>query len=305
MDPAAPPGTREPPMSITVRLRVFSALEDPHWTLTDQEEKHLREWIAHVNAQSAEGAGAPPVLEDDLPTSGYRGFDINVDGQLPVRVFRNSLVTTRATADSIDRFLFETNRQRLQDEFGLDETVLVDRAPERIRNLPPNCPSAELNCGPLHFAGTRAPWNEGANRLSNTCYNYANNVMTPLTVFPGNSTSQALDVDDLRRLLHRDALEFAGMDFPTACPAHPHDHYVAAVLNTTRTRGDYHFFRLDRNGCWSQKQSTDRINNHDDSRPRRPLSNLCAAEFNAPMLFAGFFISTVRTRHILAARGGV
>src|SRR5262245_25146356 len=93
-------------------------------------------------------------------------------------------------------------------------------------------------------------------------------------------------------------------EVPTSTTNGDSGHYVVALLDLRgRDRGGFHFMRLDRSGIWSQKMSTGPVTQRDNQRPKRRLTDLCAARFNVAYTFVGFFVVNEDVQGLLQQRG--
>jgi len=294
---------------IHVRLKVFSGVPDPRWMIDNANDvMSIRQWFA--DADRAAGPTrhilppGPPVTDATLPVTGYRGFDVTIDG-VERHVYQNALVTGRLGVareqTTMDQFLFATHAVELRQQYGLDLSAIEAHVPQPIAGLAATCDTANLESGDAYFhpsSWVDAPF------CNNTCYGYAANVRTDQMVTPADSSLVKWSSDDLTKALLDDGLDGPIANVPSAAPNDPEAHYIVALLNLySGNKGDYHFLRLDHSGCWSQKMSTDPVNQRDDSAPPRKLTNLCTATFASDFTFVGVFIVNDDVRQRLRARG--
>ena len=285
-------------MSIHVRLRIFSGISDPEWTITrPAEEAQIRRWFA-VAEQNV--GGALPVGRS--PITGFRGFDVTIDGRTR-RVYRNRIVLPtpafNSTSETIDDILFNTNADVLIRDFNFTPAMMASETLHAIDGLPTTCDTEDAELGFTSYRPSSwvpSPFN------GNTCYNYAANVKTLNFVRPDGSQRERWTKAELRDALGRDGAGPALTNPPSAALAAPDVHYIAAVLEPIANgRGSFHFFRLDRSGTWSHKVSTDPVQQIDDQH--RKLTNLCQARFRRVYELVGFYVVGQDLREKLQERG--
>ncbi|HET9368595.1 MAG TPA: hypothetical protein VFO19_00045 [Vicinamibacterales bacterium] len=290
---------------IHVRMRVFSGLRDPEWEITRPGDvARVQRWFAN-NAARRGGRPAGRSERDQRavqpPVTGFRGFDVTMNGRT-MRVYRNNLPSLPAaatSAETIDNILFSTNAEVLAREFGLTPMMMLSDEVHAIDGLPPTCDTSDLELGSTHYRPSS--WMPDP-FCDNTCYGYAANVKTESVVTPDDSQRQNWSKSELRAALADDGAGPATTAVPSARLDSPDVHYMVAVIQPlVGGRGDFHFLRLDRSGCWSHKVSTDPVKQVDDQDKK--LTNLCQARFRTPFVFVGFFVVNEDLRDLLRERG--
>jgi hypothetical protein len=122
------------------------------------------------------------------------------------------------------------------------------------------CPVCHAADAPVY---SPAQWNTTAVQPHNNCYNYANNQITNTFAQPGRASGHpitTLSCAGVTPSAHSDGLvvspNFTG---PLAQGA---GWYVALVI---WPGNDYHWYRQDKNGCWSHKPGQTAVRNVDNS----------------------------------------
>lgn len=252
-------------MPVEVELDIYSGRPNPTWVLLEEESRAIRLAVKDL------------VATEELPASvsrlGYRGFllreiimpsvvsearvfggTVDVPREGEVRVDKNR---------SLERRLLETMPEGYPHP-GL-QSYLVEQVaspiPPTRRAVRVQCPA---NMGGLSPAYSPATWNIPTVQGANNCYNYANNKITNSFAQPGKGSGAvftALACGDVRDAAVRDGL------VPTASVSNRIEDgfYVALVIWPGE---DFHWFRQDREGCWSHKPGKDPATNLDDAGMR-------------------------------------
>lgn len=294
------------PQAIQVELRLFPDSENPRWVLDPKQERDfLERFKPLLDAKSlAQPLDAGYVAADMPPELGYTGFEVTFPDGSTVDIYHDALVDgfglREGSRESIDRFLFSTNRNVLLDLYGLDEHALDPQPPQLIHGLPPTCPPERLRCE-IQYPGPGSPWDRKF-KSSTKCYDYANNLMTDFPASPGGDAFKAVtqwDEKTLHDALDRDLVKFKGKTLPASDSMDGKAQYIAACLTTWGKRGGYHFLRLDSNGCWSHKNGPMRVTNR---AANKLIEDLCRAEPPMPLTFIGFFKTNDDARALIKKR---
>ena len=241
---------------------MYSGRSDPIWALTDADAERL---LADLDSSEAGTSTFEPSL-------GYRGFSLSRSavGSDERSVGGASDAASQAfeifasDAPEIEERLLATGRDVIDDE-------VADHVRERLQLGVPKLARASQavpgTCPPCN--GAAAPsyspvgWNSGSTRMRNNCYNYANDQITNTLAQPGRGSGRrfaTLQCNDLDGAARRDGLGQAqGWQTPTA------GWYVVLAMWPNR---DYHWYRQDRNGCWSHKPGQASVTDLDNACKR-------------------------------------
>ena len=241
---------------------MYSGRSDPIWALTDADAERL---LADFDNSGADTSTLEPSL-------GYRGFSLSRSAvgsdersaggesdvaSQPSEIFASGapeieerlLVTSRGV---IDDEVADHVRERLQ--LGLPRSARASQA------VPRTCPPCMGTAAPPYGP---ASWNSSLIRMRNNCYNYANDQITNTFAQPGRGSGQrfaTLQCNHLDRAARRDGLKQArGWQTPTA------GWYLALAIWPNQ---DYHWYRQDRNGCWSHKPGQAYVTDLDNAGKR-------------------------------------
>lgn len=275
-------------MTFLVRAHIFSGRPDPVWAVSDDEVHTLlqREDTGTEALFEARGGGGLAMAAPISRGLGYRGFSL-------IETDQDHKFEQLLQAPDPEALL----REAFIDDRPLLEAGLLDSAgsliPKPVRDAieaslkdePPSPLEDVTGCPPCY--GATAPdydpayWNDNPITLrNNNCYNYANNHATNTFAQPGRGTGQmygSIDCPEVRAAAVRDGLKVAP-NFGVETPGW----YVALVIWPGY---DYHWYRQDRNGCWSHKPGGTAARNYDNSgQPisdpqtcdRGPYTNFCS-----------------------------
>ena len=254
-------------MSYLVKAHIFSGRPDPVWAISDEQAEALlaSEGTAPDSLFAArEGGGmAMAVAPRGL---GYRGISlIHADGEVPTERLLDAAALESDAREAfvqdspgIEAKLLETGRELIPPEI---RDVILESIAQR------SAPPADDRTGCPPCAAYDAPdydparWNNNPTVLrNNNCYNYANDRITNTFAQPGRGSGQiyaAIDCEEVGAAAIRDGLQ-ATSDFTGDTPGW----YVALVIWPDV---DYHWYRQDRNGCWSHKPGGTEARNYDNS----------------------------------------
>jgi hypothetical protein len=253
-------------MPYLVKLHIFSGRPDPVWAISDKQAAELleaeKERPEHfLEANSIELAAARPPRRG----LGYRGFSLvessgsHGKGLLSEMAMPAAAQRREAFIDAnpaIERRLLESAQA------FLDPSILAAVRESLTAHV---VAGAVKGCPPCH--GATAPtydpgyWNNDPTRLAhNNCYNYANNNATNTFAQPGRASGHmytALQCPNVRAAAVSDGLQVVA-NFTANIPGW----YVALVIWPGQ---DYHWYRQDKNGCWSHKPGSTPVRNTDNS----------------------------------------
>ena len=266
-------------MASIVTLDIYSGRENPSWIVDDDSK------LAGI--QSA-AAGAKSL--GSLPVLGYRGFHVrsveSEDGAAAaLEGPQGAEGVVIAGQREAEELLLSTAGEHVDAELRSVVREAVARPPD-VAALDAAATAAAVRCPPCHAADAPtynpAFWNTPARQPKNNCYNYANNQATNTFAQPGRATGHmytALTCPAVRAAATSDGLHavpnFGGHLGPG------HGWYVALVIWPGR---DYHWYRQDKNGCWSHKPGQTAARNTDNSGHliadprtcnRGPYTNFC------------------------------
>jgi len=298
---------------IRVRLRIFSGVKDPEWIIEDPTlQREIRERIKELEQRAAQLKKEKKLPSTELPVTGYRGFDVTIDGKKH-RVFGDELVAMvtasteqleKVSRQTIDRVLYDSQASVLMQRYGLTaEAVQAPTTLHTIAGLPATtCDTSPLEIG--HAIYRPSSWSPDP-FCDNTCYGYAANVRTEDVVYPDDKEDRdRWSRDQLIDALRADGFGNPILQVPNSSTSGNGGHFLVALLDLRGTdKGDFHFMRLDRSGTWSQKVSTDPVTQRDQQTPKRKLTDLCAAQFFSAYTFVGFFVINDAVQDLLRQRG--
>jgi hypothetical protein len=252
-------------MTTVVTLDVFSGRQNPSLQLSDADEKELHDRLAAATTTTHQ---RPSGVVGGL---GYRGFlvsshdaTLTAAGQLRVHegvVDRGISLANVVDNTEIERFLLT--------KFALDQDV-HDHVHDSVANVAPfgssvvpvltRCPPCHAVDAPVYNPG---PWNNPAVQPHNNCYNYANDHITNTFAQPGRAhgkQTSTMDCKHVQPAAVADGLVAApGFANPLAKGK---GWYVALVI---WPGADYHWYRQDKNGCWSHKPGQTAARNVDNA----------------------------------------
>jgi hypothetical protein len=270
-----------------VTLHVFSGRPDPSWQLTPKQEREFEERLRGSQTITAE---RPSGLVGGL---GYRGFSVRRSaaspfGDMHLLVHEGIFDQGTGLPNLIDphgteQWLLTTGGRGIVEDLANHVSANFRPSQQTFANLltleGDGCPACVAIDAPT-YEPTR--WNIPTVQPYNNCYNYANNRPTNTFAQPGRASghpnsvmscakvSPAAQYDGLRPVgAFNDAIE-AGEGY-----------YIALVVWPGQ---DYHWYRQDRNGCWSHKPGQTAARNVDNAGQkitnpqtcdRGPYSDFC------------------------------
>lgn len=261
-------------MSLAVTLHVFSGRPNPVWVIPDEAEAEFDDRLARIavtaRISNLKSGGV-------LGGLGYRGFtvrdesatrSIHVDSGV-VDIGQRS--PTFLTADrELESWLLSTGKDTVEE--GVREHVerQLEKASSQgavIQYQPIfECPLCVAKDAPVRDLPLWS-WTD-CSSADNNCYNYATNRMTNTTAQPGKAAGQKFTqlntctgAGSVLAGATADGL-VACANFTDPLPA-GQGWYVALVLWPGH---DFHWYRQDNGGCWSQKMGGDDASSVDNSR---------------------------------------
>lgn len=261
-------------MPLVVTLHVYSQRADPSWLLSDEQARWLLGQIRSLQELTPLKAGALP------GRLGYRGFSISsVPRTLlgEVRLTINDGIIDpgqRGTSlfdpsRSIEKWLLETGRQSISGVvFGLVAEYLLLPAEDLVRDrafafrIKPEAVSCAAGAPDApHYEP--ATWNAPTVKGTNNCYNYANDKVLCHFSEAGEAHNFSITYScDAHRGVQPGA-EADGLlaegNFARQL-AIGEGWYVALAVFPGE---DSHWFRQDREGCWSHKPGNAEASNLD------------------------------------------
>jgi len=253
-------------MEFRITVDIFSGRKNPVIEVKGKEATRLYERLRPARALSAQER--LPLPESTL---GYRGLIIESTGarSLPktFRFAHGDLVgprlSHRAADEDLEQYIARhASLRKLGKNFPSQFLKEVERFREcRRKHHPPHWPRREhCKCAPLYEPNW---WNDsGQVQYNNNCYNYGCDYRSDTYAQPGLAAGAeytSLTCGSVRPAAIADCL----IDAPTAnnrCPKE--GHLVALVI---WPGGDFHWFRKNRNGYWSQKMGGTPVTNVDNS----------------------------------------
>jgi hypothetical protein len=254
-------------MAYLLKLHIFSGRPDPVWSISDKEAARLLEAGDQTPQRLFEAHGmATAAAQPPRRGLGYRGFSLI---ESAAGHSGDTLLETASlpAAESRREAFIDTNpeAERLLLESGahLLDPVIVKAARDSIAAQPviagpiKACPACHGATAPVY---NPAYWNNNPTRLANNnCYNYANNNATNTFAQPGRASGHmytALQCPNVRAAAVSDGLQVVA-NFAANIPGW----YVALVI---WPGVDYHWYRQDKNGCWSHKPGSTPARNTDN-----------------------------------------
>jgi hypothetical protein len=253
-------------MPYLVQLHIFSGRPDPVWPISDQQAAELFEEQRLRPDQLFEERDAAATAEAQVASGlGYRGFSLLET----TREFRQGVALEKRPAKVVrEAYLRDSPdiERRLLDSGGRMIDPTVAKAAREAMAAPTHAAGSERPCPKCHalLAPAYNPgfWNNNpARRANNNCYNYANNKVTNTFAQPGRGTGQmysALTCASVRPASVRDGLKVK----PNFSGTLLLGWYVALVI---WPGVDFHWYRQDKNGCWSHKPGSTAARNTDNS----------------------------------------
>jgi hypothetical protein len=281
-------------MSVVVTLHINSGRPDPAWELTAQQVVELNARLSRLKTRTLQ---KPSGMMGGL---GYRGFSIVSvrEPKLDPRIFVHGNIV------DLDRFSLNLVDQDLELEKWLLDSAgarlnpaLKQYALDKFTKLRPKALSA-AGAGPRVIGDAIAfnvpvfdpgKWNNDPNiQMNNNCYNYANDIITNTFAQPGRG-SGAIFTD-----FTCDSVGSASQNdgqVPSSTPASTPavGHYMALVIRPVPASvPDFHWYRLDDDGSWSQKHGQAPCTNLDESG--NPISSPETCDRGDYSVFCGYYL---------------
>ncbi|CAN5639764.1 hypothetical protein BH10ACI4_BH10ACI4_35680 [soil metagenome] len=261
-------------MSLVVTLQIFSGRPNPVWVIPDEGEIEFNDRLARITSSARTSSLKPASVMGGL---GYRGFTVqSLDGTQRIAIYSGVIdpgrhsVTFLPDDRELERWLLTTGTR------VISEGVLsyMDRELKGellqgpiILQYPPTlaCPVCMAQDAPLLELSF---WSySSASSADNNCYNYATDRMTNTIAQPGRASgylfTQLNGCSGVGSV--QDAAIFDGLvacsNFSDPLPAGG-GWYVALVLWPGH---DFHWYRQDSKGCWSQKMGGNDASSFDNS----------------------------------------
>jgi hypothetical protein len=252
-------------MTTIVTLDIFSGQQNPSIQLTAADEKELHDRLAAATTQTHT---RPSGVVGGL---GYRGFLISshdatftAAGLLRVHegvVDRGINLANVVDNTEIERFLLSKLQPKLaQDVHDHVHDGVIKTSPFGLTAAAKGCPPCHAADAPAYNPG---PWNNPAVQPHNNCYNYANDHITNTFAQPGRAHGHQATVMDCAHVQPAAVADglVAAPGFTAPLAAHA-GWYVALVI---WPGADYHWYRQDKNGCWSHKPGSTAARNVDNA----------------------------------------
>jgi hypothetical protein len=254
-------------MSYLVQVHVYSGRPDPVWRISDDEANQLFE-AQRMKPHDLFEARSLTATADEQATGGlgYRGFSLTETkgdhpqdklltlGDSAVPQGRTAFIRGNAEAEHL---LLKTGERLLHADLSKVVREAVQAA--GIAGIfQAACPACHGAAAPVYDP---AYWNGDPTRLThNNCYNYANNHATNTFAQPGRATGHMYTALDCAHV--RPAAESDGLHTVPNFSANTPGWYVALVI---WPGNDYHWYRQDKNGCWSHKPGGTAARNIDNA----------------------------------------
>lgn len=251
---------------LKVTLHIYSGRPNPCWYISAHGAQELAERLSKItNISKVRPPGAAGAL-------GYRGFSIgSVESNAFWHVYEG-IVDLGARAG---RFLISDTREIEEWLLNLGSSALSGPLISHVGELlamplfakgggsggASGCPKCVAPDAP---ALNLAKWNTAAVQPNNNCYNYANDRITNNFAQPGDASGKpmgAMSCSGVQPSAVSDGL-VATSNF-TAALAAGKGFYVALVI-WPGVDGDFHWYRQDKNGCWSHKPGQTAARNTDN-----------------------------------------
>jgi hypothetical protein len=261
-------------MSMIVTLHVFSGRPNPAWLIPEDGAVEFNERLARITIAARVSTLKPAGVTGGL---GYRGFTVqDQNGARSITIHagiidpgRHSM--TFLTEDrELERWLLTTGRTAIPEEVRLyverDLGTRVLQGPIILQHPPTlACFVSVAHDSPLLDV---ALWSwSSASSADNNCYNYANDRMTNTFAQPGKGSGHIF-TQNKTCTGAGSVEEAAASDGLVACPTFNdkltagNGWYVALVLWPGH---DFHWYRQDSNGCWSNKVGGNDASSFDNS----------------------------------------
>ena len=282
-------------MTVDVEVLLFPGLPNPRFALNRDGGTAFEE---RLNALPL----ASTLLErraEWLSATGYHGMQLRIfnerEGSMSTlhvagELVRGDGMTLVDQGHAFERWLFEQTPPVMRDQVEIPFAEL-------IREGRPDMTIGGGDVGPLVACRDAPPFPEPnpksiweVYRLTNNCYNYALDLPAGNWALPGRTPRPfGYQPDELVGLVQQDGSAFLGETLRgnEMCPLSAHL-FVVCLLDPWHERGNFHCFRLDREGGWSHKFGAKSVTNLDDRE--EPIRSLAEAHFAARMEVCGVFL---------------
>lgn len=253
------------PQVLEVTLVVFSGVPDPQWNITQNSLYYQRIRNLYTTAKTLKYTYFPEQIPAQL---GYKGFLIKEVGSRSTE----SLILGPNT-EQLQNLLLRSMPVRMKLPLKIKEAIslaiksskvlptkLTDFKERIVKRVAPSWEEATTT------------WNTINAEKKNNCYNYANDKMTfsPYTAQPGRgggqvwgTTEAQITNDRIKEAARRDGLVVVSAGAGGGIPDIKRGSRYHLVALAVDPGFDYHWYRLDSNGCWSHKPGLAPITNKD------------------------------------------
>jgi hypothetical protein len=246
-------------MSVTVTLHVFSGRPDPSWELTAEQSAELVERIARLSRTTLL---KPPGM---LGVGTYRGFSLDAVREPTLQPH----IHVHGAIVDLDRF----SVNRVTDD-GTLEHWLLETAGNNVEDVVRSYVAGEIDTAvgrDIHAQLARilaeppfdpGKWNYNPTiTRQNNCYNYANDKIRSSFAQPGRGSGQVFTAFSCANV--QDASRRDGQVRVSSVSSTPaQGHFIALVM---WPGVDYHWYRRDSSGTWSEKRGETPCKNRDES----------------------------------------
>jgi hypothetical protein len=252
----------EPLIRITVDM--FSGRPNPVIEFRGDEIAELLDRMAPGPRVDRRELGLPP-----MPTLGYRGLTVDLEG-IPDSPLPNRFRVAAGAALGPD-FAYRLADETLEDFIcgSVPEDLMAEEELLRFRGVldywferePPEIVwPVEIGC-PCAPPYEPAWWNHPLRKDDNNCYNYGTNYRTDTFAQPGKAAN-VQGFPFTCPIVTAAAVADGLIDSPQHGNKCPDEGHLVALV---RYSGDYHWYRLGRNGFWSHKGGDGPATNLDNS----------------------------------------
>jgi hypothetical protein len=258
-------------MSLTVTLHIYSGRPNPQWVLPDAAAREFEDRLKRTAATARLSNLKPAGITGSL---GYRGFTVqdSTDSRVitlhagvidPGRLSMTLLTENR----ELEQWLLDTGKASVPE---LTMVYAARQVSTAVLQGPIDWHPPLQRCNPCMAKDARplelSLWTATAG-ASNNCYNYANDRMTNTTAQPGKASGHPFtqEATCVGGVSVQDAAVADGL-VPCANFTDPlaagQGWYVALVLWPGH---DFHWYRQDDTGCWSQKMGYNDPSQYDNA----------------------------------------
>jgi hypothetical protein len=286
-------------MPAIVTLDIYSGRPNPTWELSSDQLAEYRELLASARVYT------PLQSPASAMGLGYRGFTVQsvADISIPhTSLFFGGVmdigdVRTRNFSDTdnrVERFLLSTGTGKIPERlhaYVRDQIernalgALEERQAVMVPLIAPRYNPAKWNNNPVI-------------RENNNCYNYANDKFTKMPALPGLGSGHPVPLVPSCEATGAAAISDGqiplGADFDITQPC-PEGQWIALFVWTV-TGEDFHWYRCDSNGMWSQKPGTGDATNLDNKG--RLISDPRTCDYSPYTEFCQFFQCIPANTHI-------